>query len=285
MNKKEDGFYMQKGYLNEDFLFFHLKDQQIFNIAMHYHAFHKLIVFCSGDVTYCIEGKSYKLRPGDLLFIANDSLHKPIISASSTYERIILWINPKYTLPEYHLLKCFDPITGDTSHLLRLSSEKKRHIDYLLSLLERAYKDKEPGNKLLQTACFHQLLVWLNRYLEDPILPSLTLDIHYNPRIQKLIDYINGHLTENLGIEQLAQQFYLNKHYLMHYFKSQTGYTLHQYIQKKRLIKASHLLQQGDSIHSICLDCGFGDYSSFARAFKKEFSLSPRHYLLQYKSY
>ena len=284
MNQTEDGLFLQKGFLKENFLFFHLKDQQSLTIETHYHDFHKLVLFYAGEVTYTIEGKYYKLRPGDILFIANHALHKPIISASSPYERIILWINPSYILTtEYDLLGCFDRITGDTSHLLRPSPENKAHLHYLFSALEKAQKDTAPGHTVLQEACFNQLLVWINRYLKEPMSPTLTPDIHYEPRIQTLIDYINSHLTEDLSIDHLAAQSYLSKHYLMHFFKNHTGYSLHQYIQKKRLIKASHLLQQGKCMNSICMECGFTDYSNFARAFKKEFHVSPKHYKLKHK--
>lgn len=55
----------------------------------------------------------------------------------------------------------------------------------------------------------------------------------------------------------------------MHKFKSQTGYTLHKYIQQKRLAFSKSLIIKGHKITEIYLKCGFGDYSSFIRAFKK----------------
>ena len=67
----------------------------------------------------------------------------------------------------------------------------------------------------------------------------------------------------------------------MHLFKEETGYTLYNYILKKRVMKASDLLKSGMLAGEVCAQCGFGDYSSFVRAFKKEFQLSPKQY---YKS-
>ncbi len=47
---------------------------------LHYHDFNKIIVFISGNVSYLIEGKAYKLKPWDILFVSSNDLHKVIIN-------------------------------------------------------------------------------------------------------------------------------------------------------------------------------------------------------------
>jgi len=89
---------------------------------------------------------------------------------------------------------------------------------------------------------------------------------------------INLNLNEDLSIDIISEKFYLNKYYLMHLFKQETGYTLHNYIQKKRVIRAAELLRSGLQAGEVCSLCGFGDYSTFVRTFKKEFNLSPKQY-------
>ena len=70
----------------------------------------------------------------------------------------------------------------------------------------------------------------------------------------------------------------------MHKFKACTGYTLHNYINNKRLIKANELIRNGISMSEAAQQCGFNDYSSFVRAFKRQFGLSPKNYLKQINS-
>ena len=67
----EDGMgnYEKTGYLEEPFRLFHLRDRGIKEVQLHYHDFYKIIVFYCGNVTYMIEGKSYMLEPGDIIFV------------------------------------------------------------------------------------------------------------------------------------------------------------------------------------------------------------------------
>ena len=69
---------------------------------------------------------------------------------------------------------------------------------------------------------------------------------------------------------------------IAHLFKEKYGLPIHQYIIKKRLSLCKDALLNNEEITEICLLCGFSDYSSFYRAFKKEYGLSPKQYKNQH---
>lgn len=273
---------IKRGYLNEDFLLFNLNDQKKTEFEFHYHDFSKIIIFLSGDVTYIIEGKSYKLRPWDILLVGKNDLHLPIISASTPYKRMILWLNPlfleKHSQNTCDLLSCFQLASERKLNLIRLSNKELNLIKQNLTDLEAATHDDGFGNIVLKNSLFFQFMVKINRLFLGMEINKNTEDIKYDPRIEDILSYINSNLDKDLSIEMLSEEFYLNKYYLMHLFKKETGYTLYQYIQKKRCIKASDLIKSGISAGDVCSLCGFGDYSSFVRAFKREFQLSPKQY-------
>jgi AraC-like DNA-binding protein len=102
--------------------------------------------------------------------------------------------------------------------------------------------------------------------------------VRYDDTVASILEYINKNLQENLAIEGISEKFYINKYYLMHKFKENTGYTIHSYILQKRLIKAGTLIKSGMSVMEVSESCGFGDYSSFIRAFKKVYGIAPRQY-------
>lgn len=276
----------KRGYLNEDFLFFKLKDKKKNEFEFHYHDFNKIIIFLSGEVTYIIEGKSYYLKPWDILLVGRNDIHQPIISSDLPYERIILWLNP-YFLDAHKrndcdLQNCFTLATKRKMNMIRLNKKDIPSLKQTLDDLEEAIIDTNFGYEILKNSLFIQLMVKINRLFFGMDINKKLEDVHYDSRIESILSYINDNLENDLSIDLLGDLFYLNKYYLMHLFKRETGYTIYNYIQKKRVIKASDYIKSGMQAGEVCSLCGFGDYSSFVRTFKKEFKLSPKQY---YKAY
>lgn len=273
---------LKRGYLNEDFLFFNLKDQKKTEFEFHYHDFNKIIIFISGDVTYIIEGKSYKLKPWDILLVGKNDLHLPIISPNKSYERMILWLNPifleNHNRNDCNLLQCFQLASEKKLNLIRTGKADLNLLKQNLLELDMAVHDSSFGSEILKNSLFLQLIVKINRLFLGMDLNKNIDDIKYDARIEEILSFINANLEEDLSIETLAEQFYLNKYYLMHLFKKETGFTIYRYIQKKRAMKATDLLKEGVQAGEVCSLCGFRDYSTFVRTFKKEFNLSPKQY-------
>ncbi|MEY7999693.1 AraC family transcriptional regulator [Clostridium sp. Mt-5] len=272
---------IKKGYLNNDFRIFHLRDKISIDFQFHYHDFNKIVIFISGDVTYLIEGSSYKLKPWDILLINSNDIHKALINPNEVYERMILWINPDFLISrnnKCNLLSCFELASKRRFNLLRLENNHLNIIKKLLFAMETSLKNKELGYKVLMDSLFMQFMVYANRlFLSQKDMRELS-DIKCDENITNILNYINENLKENLSLDNISSKFYMSKYYLMHKFKEQTGYTIHSYILQKRLIMSNLLIKKGKSITDACLESGFNDYSNFLRAFKKMFRLSPREY-------
>ena len=86
----------RRGYLEEDFRLFHLKDAVMGPVDWHYHSFHKILVLLAGRASYAIEGQSYALEPGDVVLVPRGSIHRPEIAPGQAYERYILYIAPEF---------------------------------------------------------------------------------------------------------------------------------------------------------------------------------------------
>lgn len=122
-----------------------------------------------------------------------------------------------------------------------------------------------------------EFLILLHRSLEDHELQAQE-SIAYDPKIQQVLRYISSHLKEDLSIERLAAEVFLSRYHLMRKFKEATGYSLHQYIQNKRLILARDLLRTDMPVTRISTETGFHDYSTFSRAFHAHFHCSPKEW-------
>ncbi|MCX8128752.1 MAG: AraC family transcriptional regulator [Clostridia bacterium] len=266
----------------EDFEFFHYKDEVSRYFEFKNHDVYEIFFLISGKVTYLIEGKSYKMKTGDILLINSSELHKPVLESGEIYERIIIWIRPdflyRHSSEKCDLTLCFNLALDNKHNLIRLNPEMLRTVRNAIVLLEQSCGTSEFGSHILKNAYLMEIIVYLNRYFISSASNGIELDISYNEKVDRLLSYINGSLSEKLTLDNLSARFFLNKYYLLHEFKKFTGYSLHQYILRKRLILAKSLLKEGKQINEVCEECGFGDYSNFIRAFSKAFGVSPKKY-------
>jgi AraC-like DNA-binding protein len=147
-----------------------------------------------------------------------------------------------------------------------------------LSRFENACHSISFGSHVLKNIYLLELLVQLNRAFLETVRQDIEYDVDYNEKINNIIVYINTNLASDLSLDYISNKFYVSKYHLLREFKKYTGYTIHRYIQQKRLIMAKSLLKEGIPVTEVFVRCGFGDYSNFIRAFKKSFGLSPKKY-------
>jgi AraC family transcriptional regulator len=100
--------------------------------------------------------------------------------------------------------------------------------------------------------------------------------LEYETRINRVIDYIRGHLASDLTLAQLASVAAFSPFHFHRIFHVVTGETLFAFVQRLRLERAALALihHRGESVLSIALDSGFSSAATFARAFKARFGMS-----------
>ena len=97
-----------------------------------------------------------------------------------------------------------------------------------------------------------------------------------NRTAQKLIDFVKEHYSENLTIEQIAEQFSYNPYHMNRIMRKATGTTVHKYLIQYRITVAKQLLAESDlSVEEISRAVGFSDTSYFSNSFKKAVGCRP----------
>ena len=89
------------------------------------------------------------------------------------------------------------------------------------------------------------------------------------------MQYLSQNPTEQISIDDLAARFYISKYHMMRQFRAQTGYTIHGYLTGKRLMFARAMIAAGTPVLQASEESGFGDYSAFLRAYRKQFGAAP----------
>ncbi|MCZ8511894.1 AraC family transcriptional regulator [Paenibacillus filicis] len=273
---------MLETYLNhidEHIRFLHAT-KKVRNVDFHLHHGCEIYFLLQGDVHYFVEKTVYPLRFGDLILTNEHEIHKPSFSSESVYERITLEFPPTlallYQTAEFQPLSCFYDRPKGERNKLSLSSKETSALLGLFLRYEQLQKNPSPGDAILKLSCFMELLVYINALFSMNKQPDTGLDLHH--KLSPVLDYIERHLEEDLSLDRLEKLFYINKYYLIKLFKKYTGSTIHEYIVSKRISLAKKLLSEGCNVTEAYLQCGFNDYTSFLRMFKKKVGLLPKDY-------
>lgn len=265
---------------SSNFEIFHYKEPRPDNVEVHHHDFYEVYFFLGGAVEYWVDGKTFHLEPGDFLLINPMELHRPIVAPESkTYERIVLWINKDYleslSLGNANLTRCFDTSLPTHTNLLHPKTAQRTTLTMCLTELIREHYSNNSGHELYAYGLFLQFMVELNRLSMLAPKPRIAKE-EASSLVSQVLSYINEHYCEELSLESIAGKFYVSKYHLSHAFSSEVGVSIYRYIMLKRLTGACQMLLDGKSAKEASVGCGFSDYTSFFRAFKSEYGISPR---------
>lgn len=267
------------GYLNHEFRIFHLFDREQKEFDLHYHDFHKIIIFISGNVSYFIEGRSYQLKPYDIVIVRAGEIHRPVIHDRSMYERFVIYISSKffdaYKTSDYDLEYCFMQSKKFQTNVLRIEDEKRSIIQDSTNRLKTAMDMKGYASELHEKILFIEFIILVNQIIYERNNYYLESTIS-NKKIIDILNYMNENIASDITVDDIASNFYMNRSYLMHLFKAETGYTIGKYITEKRLFLAKSLIHNGSSLTDACYESGFKNYATFYRAFKEKFGKSPK---------
>jgi AraC family transcriptional regulator len=100
---------------------------------------------------------------------------------------------------------------------------------------------------------------------------------HYQARMQRVLEYIDQHLHDDLNLETLSSIAAYSKYHFHRQFTATFGLSVHRYILLARMKRASYRLVYRDtqSVTAIAMDAGYAAPDAFARSFRQQFGQSP----------
>ena len=282
MRKKLRSDFNSRQYmLSEDFELFYYSDRHFQSIGTHSHSYYEVYLFVEGKVDMEIGGKMSSLRPGDVILVPPGTPHRASVGSGETpYRRFVFWISLPFCeqlrRESADYLYLFDRVQAKKSYVYPLSA-----LDFnalrgkFASLLEELNTDRF-GRDTQIGLLVRALMLSLCRCIPDRSRSRAKKEQFSS--YQAIAEYIAGHLDEDLSLDALSRKFFLNKYHIAHLFQENAGLSLHQYITKKRLDACCDAMCSGANLAGCCAQFGFENYSSFYRAFRKEYGVSPSDY-------
>ena len=248
-------------------------------VNLHSHNFYELL-FChsASDVEYLVGAERYRLQKGDVIMIPPGISHRPLIpeQLSEPYRRDVLWINPDLIDQLELLVPWEDRLNAQVSKLLRTAGTRWEFLGELFRHGVREYEGRELGWEEIVLGNTIQLLVYLRRAVRDRSAAPLKAE---KPELlDQALAYIEAHLAEKITLGDIAKHCWVSQSTITQTFRNKLGVSFYRCVTQRRLIAAKTLIIEGAPLESVGRKVGFSDYSSFYRAFKQEFGISPRQF-------
>lgn len=206
-----------------------------------------------GRLTYYVDGKPYELSENDAILI------KP----GSTRERDEMREPVKYVSYNFTV---FDPsVMPNKVYLKNVISHDIRKLVSVFSAshISDIYSSREKVINLLN-------------YILLEIKDILDFESN-NKHIIEIIKYINMNISEPISLSTISSHINLSKEYISYIFKKETGKTVTDYINERKLFIAKEMiLGTNYALSYISERLGYENYSYFTKVFKKRFDISPK---------
>lgn len=279
-NELRSPFAQRQYMLSGDFELYYYDDQTLTSVENHTHSYWEFYFFLEGSAEMYLKNQPVSLCHGDIIAVAPKVPHHAAIHSEKTsYRRFIFWVSCSF-------LEKLMESSPDFGYLTERASENGYLIFHVEDLIFNAVQaeifefleeihSRRFGREARLMLLAGQLLLEISRIYHEQ---KNQREDNGEPLYDNIAHFIEGHLDEPLSLDFLAQHFFVSKYYIAHLFKDNMGISVHQYIQKKRLLMSRNAILNGVGVNEACLMYGFNDYSVFYRAFVREYGISPKKY-------
>ncbi len=247
-----------------------------------------LYYFMQGSGNIKIEGKRYAVQTGDVVLLNPSELFCCTVDDDSFHERLVVHVDGEIAslLPFAcdDLMAPFYEREKGVNNRLSAAIVSQCGLDGKLRELLTLLKDEQPRSKALAYCKMVEVLGILREAMQTLSEQNVGETSCENAQIARVLVYLNHHFTENLTIESVAKEFFINKSYLSHLFREYVGMPLWTYVILRRLSRFNDLVADGTTVEQACRQVGFQNYSNFFRLYKKYMNMTPSEFKAQRKT-
>ena len=238
-----------------------------YNFSGEKHSYWELTYVDKGELLTTIDGVSYHLKQGDLIFYAPMQFH-----TQSTFEKIsssYLTINFKMNFNHADLL------------CNKIFSLKRDSYFIVTRLIEELSNDNLYSNDL--SLCYlKQLIIQMLRLDNSHFHSKPTTHMqqtYENELLNDILLYIDDNIYEKISVSTLCDHFCISTSMLHSLFRKNMNNTAKNYINELKLSKSKELIRNSThTLSEISEMLGFSSIHYFSKKFKLYFNISPTEY-------
>lgn len=222
-----------------------------------------------GSGTHMVDGDLCVTRPGDMLVHNSKVLHDESFTLKSQVNAWCIAVADLKVkgLPENTLLP-------PGMHPSIPCQQEAERLGQLYPLVH--HYACQPGGYPVADALARTIVLIAYEAIQKGGVAATSED---NAMVKRILAYMQKNYRENISLEDMAEMVNVNSYHMAHVFKKITGYSLQQYMLRRRIGKAQcYLIYTKMNLTEIAGRVGYDDSNYFSRVFKKIVGMSPRSY-------
>lgn len=247
--------------------------------ASHSHDSYEIFLPVTGSFSFDVEAYRYTVERGSVLILPPTVPHRLIVQDSEPLEYLYAQFSPN-VMPDVEDLKATveDLFHGDDEGGKSMRQLSKESFAFVYGALKRLCVS---GTKEVYDQFFRILSPLLREILlyGTPVNGKqgglATKNARKTALTDQMIDYISLHYADIQDLSFVEEVFHYSTVHVNSLFRARLGVSLWRYILHIRLDRACDMLVSGTRADEVALSCGFKDYSTFYRMFKKCYGITP----------
>lgn len=247
----------------------------------HSHEYFQIYYVLQGSLLHITEKSQYRLAKGDAFIIPPKKTHSIHTESDSLFYTFSFTEESldsnRHSFP---LAAQFLKDLGEGKSLpdkISVPNEALLFVESLIDKMHCEFQEKQIGYIEVIRASAVILLTHLARYHFESAPLSIP-QANNRARILSCIKFIDANFTESLTLNDMAKWAAMSKSEFCRHFLDLSGTTFQKYLHTARIKHAVALIQKNYSISSLYALCGYNDFSTFYRNFKRIMGCSPCQY-------
>ena len=237
---------------------------------IHTHSFTEIVYIEKGKTIHYIDGKSFEMPEGSLIYIKPFSSHEIEITQETTYIDIY----------------CENERNDSLKGLYYFDGDMREQLE---SVLNNMYKEYVNASVLYEDILKEYYTIILSFIVRQQQLTETHIGddktsaqkIKLAQKLQEIASYVRSNPQKSLSLQELAEKYHYSASYLSRSFTALFGVSYTAYVYRQRFQRVCYLIKETDtSVDCLLEEYKISDISRFYKDFKTEYLMTPQQYRL-----